>query len=331
MAKITCAISGVRFECSHFRNIQISHTAGYFHPIFACNQNILYDLYSDHCKGRLGPADSYLLFLAFLNNSGQVTWKHPATLHPNHFATRQLIENNLSQLITVIEQSNRIVNPRFKQPSFVVTYENCKLTQIPNWVEAWQENIYNFGKRLATEKEQQDLVKIENRFTYLILSGQPPKNYAHVIADWADKAAEFPPNKREEWKRIIRCCFSDNKMFQTPLNELKDLKDYIECNVAVGSIHFHSLMQVIKEGIYRHTNYLGNSSEALGYTMLPTLTTQDVDAFNASQKRVEAELLSMAEKAPDKEPVESEYSSKIEYLKAKFRYRAAQRINDEQN
>lgn len=315
MANVTCAISGIVFNTSFLDGVSIPHTAGYYHPIFALSQKQLYQLYSKHTRLELKSVDSYLLFLAFLHSSGQITWKCPAAKDPNSASTRRMIENNISQLVSVLEKTSCIRWQGFTQPSFSVTYDNAQLDQIPNWIEAWKANLEQFGSKRADTRTLEALNKIENKLSYLILSGEDPRNFSAVIAEWADRVSEFPAEHREDWKRHIRSCFNTTKMFATPLADLKAIKEHCECNIEAGSIHFHTLCKVLREGIGRHVNYLGGSSLALGYTLLPLDSTKN-----------DAELESLAAKAGDKPPVEGEYSSKLDYLRAKTRYQTALRL-----
>lgn len=320
MTRVTCAISGIRFECSYFETLAIPHTEGYFHPIFAAPYKQLHSFYTAHTKGLLSSNDSYLLFIAFLHSSDAVNWKHPAACNPNDIRTKRLIEANIHQLITVLEKSACIRYPAFKQPSYNVTLANSSLESVPAWIAAWKANIEHFlyGRHLQDDRER--LQKVENRLERLILSGDSPEKYSHVIAEWADKSAEFPPHKAEEWKRIIRSSYSTNKMFATPIVELKAIKNYCECNIEVGSIHFHSLQTVLKEGISRHVNYLGatNTSD-LGYTLLP------VDITKADKNT--AEIIALADKAPDKEPLVEDYPTSIDFLRARLAYRVASNLS----
>lgn len=323
MARITCAISGIRFDTSFLEGVSIPHTEGYFHPIFALPYRSLHMLYYKHCRGELTSNDSYLLFIAFLHSSDQIAWNHPATLNPNDSRTKKLIENNLSQLIKVIEKSFTIQHPSFQQPSFKVSIENCFLEQIPNWIKAWEDNIYNFNRSIADIKMQESLQVIENKLTYEILSGTRPERYAHIIAEWADKAGNFPPLRAEEWKRTIRSCFNITKMFNTPLTLLKEIKEHCESNIEVGSIHFHALTNVLKEGISRHVDYLGGSSLALGYTFLPTVNGGADKLAKEREQKNEAELLALATSAPEEEPRAEDYPDSLSFLRAKLAYRVA--------
>jgi len=321
MANITCAISGIRFSCSGLDSISIPHTAGYFHPVFALEHKELHSLYSSHCRGKLTAKDSYLLFMALVHSSGHIDWKHPATIDPNSPKTISLIENNLSQMLSILSQTDAIRHPSFQQPKFKVTYENCHLIQIPNWIEAWQDNIDDFKYGRADLKQQQDLQEVENSLSKLILSGDSPERYAHVIANWASQAAEFPADKDELYQKTIRSCFNITKMFNTPLALLKEIKDYCECNIEAGSIHFHSLSAVLKEGISRNLDYLGGSSLALGYTLLPS---EDMSpACKKAELKNQAEVAALAAKAPETKPVRADYATSLDFLKAELAYRVA--------
>ena len=320
MATVTCAISGVTFKSDYLSDLVLPHTAGYFHPIFAADHKQLHRLYSLHCAGKLSASDSYFLLLAFLHSTNSVIWNHPATLKPAENATSVLVENNLAQLLTVIAKSDAISHPRFAQPKVVINHNNANLIQLSGWIETWEDNIDSFYNRRASDREKEELAKLENSLTNLICSGEPTKAYAHIVANWAAIAGDFPRERREEWKRVIRSCFNVNKMFNTPLPLIKEIKDYCECNIEVGSVHFHELYKVLKQGINCHVDYLGGSSLALGYEILPELT--DSDTIASLVKNEEALELIRA-KAPKTEPLAKDYPDSLSFLKAKLAYRAA--------
>ena len=312
MAKITCAISGIQFKCDHLPLV-LGSNIGYYHPIFALPYKKLYGLYSKHCSGHLTPTDSYLLLLAFLHSTEQIDWSVPAARNPSDIQTIHLVENNLRQLIEVVELSNTIYVPSFKQPSFRVTIENSNLTNLPSWIEAWEKNIELFKRGALSQRLQEDLQKVENKLSYYIKSGSKPETYSMVVAAWADKAADFPREHKENWTKIIRSCFNSNKMFSTPLADLKAVKSYCEENIEAGSIHFHELMSTLREGISRHTDFLGMNPVALGYTLLPVDSTKNDEAVAA-----------IVSAAPDSEPQRGDYDSSLEYIRAKLRYKTAQ-------
>lgn len=326
MAKVTCAISGLRFSCDYLDCLNLTNEAGFMHPIFAAEQSTLYELYSRHCKGKLKTRDSYLLFLAFLHSTNKIDWRQPANIDPFSLSGIQLVEHNITRLVSVIEKTEYIRHPSFSQPSYIVTENTCSLDKIGEWVKLWKENIAYFYSDKASEREQQALQKIENKLTYLILSGEEPERFSRVIANWADKVAGFPPANAELWKKTIMSCFSINKMFNTPLPLLKEIKEFCECNIEAGSIHFHTLSEVLREGIKKHVDYLGGSNLTLEYKLLdlaPVATTLEGKEIREQSLKGDKKLLAIAANAPTTYPKREAYPTNLAFLKAKLAYRVA--------
>ena len=319
MSRTTCAISGLQFSSSYLDNLIISHKEGYFHPIFAAPKNALHKLYLGHCRGLLSNADSYLLFLAILNESGQVTWEHPVTLDPNDPVTIQLLENNFNQLVTVLQKTALVTTANFSQPDFICAFDNSKLAQVTNWIKAWEDNLSDFFNERADDRLKTNLAKVEADLSYQIKSGNDPATYSDVVAAWANKASGgFPPSKYTLYVKTIKTCFDANKMFATPLSLLKEIKDYCECNIDAGSIHFHKLMEVIHAGISKHTDYLGGSSLALGYTILPSSTNPVINKTLTDDK-----IHTIIQSATDNEPSRLAYPDATSYIKARLAYRVS--------
>lgn len=310
MATIVCAISGLKLKVSHMP-MNLDSSIGYYHPIFALPYRKLFGLYSKHCKGELTQTDSYLLFLAFLHATGQVEWKCPASLNPEDIQTDILIENNLRQLITVVELTHSIVTPRFKQPSFSVSKHNCSLSNISLWIRSWKNNIEDFRNNYHATLEHDELVRLEKKLTWYIKSGLDAVQYSAILASWAEKAGDFPVEITEKWKKIIRSCYNQEKMFSYTPAELKELKTYIEENIEPGSIHFHELYSTIKTGIANHHDFLG-LREAVGYALIPL-----------DDDKNEKELNIIRAQAPKEEPKRLDYPSDLEFLKARLKFRAA--------
>lgn len=337
MAEITCAISGLPFKTNYMVGLTLQATDGYPHPIFAASKKALHRLYAAHCRGKLTKTDSYLLFLALLHSTGRVTWKHPLTISPTSIGCIQLVENNISQLVEIIEKTDAISHPSFSQPKFTVYSENSDLRNVTAYIRSCKDNITSFYNMSASERDFEALKKVENKLSYMILSGVSPEKSATMVAEWAAKAGNFPKEKAVLWKDTIRSCFSITKMFNTPLELLKEIKEHCECNIEAGSIHFHTLSQVLREGIARHVDYLGGSALALGYTILPTLTDlsekdtpqgdvtyKKADLYVSESEAVNNKALEdIAANAPTSVPKKEDYSSNFEYLKAKTAFRVA--------
>jgi hypothetical protein len=320
----TCAISGLRLHIPGLEGVSIPASTGYYHPIFTLDNKVLYKLYYQHTRNKLSPADSYLVFCAFLHATGQVDWQAPATCRPQDARTSRLVQNNLAQLIAVSEKTACIKHPSFKQPSFVVSYDNGSLEQVHNWIEAWQDNLLAFNVSRATYSQQRSLLAVEGALDRKLKEGVPLEELPVVVSSWASQAADFPPAKDEQYQRVIRSCFNSSKMFNTPLLLIREVQEYCFANIEAGSVHFHTLCEILKEGASRHVDYLGGSSLALGYTLLDTK-----DALNKEgDLKTTAELAAIASRSTPEAPVREDYQDSLSYLKARLSYKVAMTLTN---
>jgi len=328
-ARVRCAISGISFEVAHLGILSIPVTTGYYHPVFCASYTDLHKLYTAHCAGDLTSTESYLVFLAFLHSSGKVQWNTHCSLNPLDANTVRYVENNMAQLLEVIEKSACITHPEFIQPVYVVNKDNSDLATLKGWMQAWKHNTNDFvtdrRQLIKTMQVQQELQAVEDKLSRLILAGEKPEKCAATIANWADKAAIFPEDKAEGFKLIIRSCFNVDKMFKTPLADIKEVKEYCELNIVAGSIHFHALFEALRAGIKGHTDYLGGSTLALGYKILVDTQIAPSNPNNAAVPE-ESNLLEEAlTGTPDSiglPPKREDYASGLEHLKARLAYKS---------
>lgn len=323
MARVICGISNIPIKISYvpmlLKNRELNH------PIFTLKQKDLLNLYIKYTKGELSDIDSYLLFLALLYSTDAVKFVAPARITSS---TSRIIASQIGQLVNVIWQTDAIKHPRFKQPKYKLTKDNDTLDNVKIWIQAWQSNINDFKLGLSRDSDIRKLAKVEEKL-YKVIHSPDASNQllASVIADWADKAADFPADKADNWKLIIRKCFNPSAMFSTPKAKILEIKHYCEENLEIGTVHRIKLMEVLKHGIALHNDFLGigvfdNPKDAeLGYTLLDN--TEDTKVAKQKEEDI---LLKIAAEAPDKFPIESNYPNKLAYIRAKVAYQQAQKL-----
>lgn len=349
MAYARCAISGVLFECSYMPKLRLASHEGFPHPIFAASPTFLQSMYVDHCAGLLEPTDSYLLFLAILHASNNIQWDSNCTLEPKSKLAQTLIENNISQLLSVISRTEQIRHPIFKQPRYKVSAGNSNLAAVGSWIKAWEENITFFYQNLSTSKERDDINIVQNKLKECIFSFKDTSSYSKIIANWADKATGgFPVDKKEEWKKIIAGCYDSNKMIKTSIEVLRDIKEYCCSNLEIGSIYFNELMKCLNEGIERHTNYLGGNLFDIGYSLVSLESNEDNPIDSPEGKRIallasymssdrkekekasNATLATIISNSPVVAPKREDYNDNLSFIKARLAYRIATEAKKDQ-
>ena len=301
MAKLLCPISGIRYSCEHLP----LHTT-YIHPIFSVPYKRLLPLYQKDIAGHLTPTDNYLLFLAYLNTIDALEWRTACSLVPTAADTQALVYNNMAQLLAVLEKTVAITIPSFKQPGFIIDAATADLANIHVYIEAWQKNIYNLETGYKQERINRKLKEVEDKLQYLIMAGEDQLS-ANKLAVWADLAGTFPSVQREQFQKIIRSCYNQDKMFALKLSSIEEVKDFCLENIMPGSIYLHKLVETLNNGIELNKSYLG-------YTIL------DTTAIGSQESE---EIAILVAKAPEKKPEPEDYTSRIEYIKAKLRYQVA--------
>lgn len=323
MTTLTCAISGLNIEVPYFADINIAKHCGYFHPIFAADSNTIKALVGKYKKGTLTPTENYLLFLAIANNSKLITWHHPLDISrrtPDSDYTQRIIANKLLKLIKYLAQSEKLAATKsdFSQPQLIIRLGSNNLRDIANYITVLKDNINEYLHFKQDMALTEQINKTENALTLAIKSSAHTSDYTDLIANWARVAAGFPADKVIAYKAVIINSFNEAKMFNTPLELIKEVKDYCENNIEAGSIHFHELTKALNAAIINHEDYLGASFNT-------TYTLESLDGIEDSSapiknKEMLSLLTSLKAKAPTTEPIRSNYANLADYIKAKLAY-----------
>lgn len=330
MATIVCAYSGLAIKVEHFPMTLQERECS--HPIFLLPQHKLLSYASKWSTGQLTPIDSYLLFLALLNSSELIEWRTSA-----HYRVGQMdakVAANMEALIRIIGKVNLIKHPKFALPSFAITKDTCTLENVHYWIQAWHEAFLDFMKGYKEQTEQEKIVRREYALERMIRATdlKQSKKYAGALANWAELAGNFPtfailhPIKKnpltlaEYWKEIIVACIREEKIFQYPTKDVAELIEHCEDNIPHGSISAAALMDLIRTGRDSQSSYL-------------CLAEFDLDAIRegrvAKEDIVETtNKLAIIQKAPMHEPARHEYSSDLEFTKAKLGWKMKQRYGD---
>lgn len=326
MATISCIYSGIEFTCQHFPLAMRSN-----HPIFELPQKKLLGFTPKYFGAELTPTDSYLLFLALLNSTSKVEFRVPAF---RTTFTNALIANNMENLIHVIGAINIIQHPGFSVPSFVISPDTKDLANISNWIANWEACIQDFKDGYRTYNESRALLNREVALEKLIKnSSKSISSYAHILADWAEIAGSFPvfevrtPDNEliscaKYWKQIIAKCVRDEAIFAIPSADLEELIEHCEVEITHGSIHAHTLMDLLRTGKKKQVNYLGLGDITLLNSPYKILENDsDVERQNK---------LILIESAPTELPILSAYPSKLAYMRAMVKYNMAKEYAESQ-
>lgn len=317
MAKILCGISGIEFNCDHLPLYLNSRE--YYHPVFCLPQRKLLGLYQKYRHNELNEIDSYLLFLAYLNSTDLIEWRVPAKRLP---LTASIIAQNFESLVHTVERMNLIKNPSTKFVHIAVSPDTCSLNNVHYWILNWQDTLEDFASGHKNQRYKLDLAELEEKLAFISKDANRSEvQYASRLADWAEKAAEFPRYEvtvggqvipvNQYWKLIIRKCTSAESVLSINEEALQDVRDFCETNIDVSSLYYHDLITFLKEAEKKKQAFLGFGDFNWSFVEADTSVEQ-------------ANKQAIISNAPTEAPSRLQYPSTFSYLKAKMNWEMAQ-------
>jgi hypothetical protein len=313
MAKAICAKSGIQFDIQYF---PYSFLEGeLYHPVFDIPYEVLTGskLLQKWINREFTETDTKLYFLALLNITNLVEFRTYAR------PTIAICESNIEPLLNILGWMNTIQHPAITMPHMTVSQDTATLDNVRMWISAWNGAKDDFESGYKELTRNQLMLRKEDSLQRLIKDQQKEMNqFAGLLASWASLAAEFPTfaitvngtalQCDDYWKDIlVTCAKSEQHIWRLDIDDMKELLGHMEENLEHGSIYAFNTMKLLRDGIYKHENYLG------------------FNIINSSQDIEQANLRLLSDNAPLVEPKLHEYANKILYLKDKIKWNHAQK------
>jgi len=317
--KVLCALSGVTFNVDHVPGYLNSREA--HHPIFDIPQKHLLSYARKWASHELTEKDSWLVYLALFNSTDQMIWRVPAKETPQ---TKSIVANNMEPLLRAIAKINTISHPSFVIPKLVITPDTQDFVNSHYWIESWHKSYSDFCEGYKDEMQRERVVKRERTLERLIKDHEKPiSHYARVLAEWAADAGNFPTflvnlgNRvikcNEYWKEIIVACSKQDAIWKIPQEDIQELLDHCEEHLYAEGIFSNELLGFLRAGLKLKDDYLG-----FGDIDIPSPAQYQI--ISTSTNPEDVNKMAMIQSAPDSLPIESNYPSKLAYLRAKVKW-----------
>lgn len=317
--KTICKHSNILFASPGFQGLR---TTG-IHPIFTAPIDKLILQFPRFVNDELSKPERRLYFLALLNLTGLVDFKHYAT--PSDIT----INANIEPLLKVINWANRGSNSMASSlPRYAITKENNDLDNVHRWINAWWDAKINWLDTRERSKERTALLEREDAITKLIHGAYKNKLlFDRKLGAWSmDATGITSPELRKYWISIFTSKEPD--LFNLPTKDIEELYEHLVHNlnsavsiVAETSIrHIYTILDKNRKGLAYALDGDSNYDEAssqIGDTALFTVV---------SRRRMNEQKI--ADSAPTEEPKEVNYPTKIGYIVAKAKFDIAKRLKE---
>lgn len=316
MAKILCNLSSLYFNVEHFP-IHLTQNETH-HPIFDVPLKRLWKYFPKWQAGELDQIDSYLLFVSYLHATELIEFRVAASYNDK---TDSIVSQNMESLVEIIGNIVSVRNPRVIFPRFVVSHDTRNLSNVRHWISLWKDVYTDFTNGLKAQDARTKLQKREAALERLIKNPAiHPHKYAHLLAQWASIAGNFPEftiqyrgstiSCNEYWQDIITKCYRQEEIIQIERTDLQELLTHCEEYIELGSIFSYQLFTTLREGLETIDGFFG-----IGNTTFSILGANDDVG--------ESNLQLLINDAPVEPPKRTDYPSDFAFLKAKMKWSLA--------
>jgi hypothetical protein len=239
-------------------------------------------------------------------------------------------------------------------PEYIVNDSTKALKNLDFWLSEVDEARANWLARVNARDLKQSLMRQEATLLRLIRGPQPVVAYSNRIAQWALDASEAPSNIREYWTQIFNTR-KQSEIIALHSASVDELLEHLLDNLDTASVyaqvaiaHVRKIKQVNAAGpavMFLDMDDLDVRPLSAGEILAmqategeehfyddevidPTLTAADrrILAIRASHmpRKERATTDEIIRSAPTEKPVKENYSSHLEYLKARAAYEVAQ-------
>lgn len=314
--KITCSLSGLDYSVDYFPS---KLSAGFtYHPIFDLPQSRLHEYYSMHCRQQLKQEETFLLTLALLKSSELIIFRQSAQFSQSSVGR---CFANLERLYRIVSLIQSILVPHVSFPRISINRETTELENLADWLKVWEDCYDEFMQGLA-DNQAADLLKRKERALEKFIKSPniPARKYAHVLAEWAAYAFNFPAYIIDYWQEIIIKCYNYDQIISIPLVDMEELIEHCESELGdstIGTIQSNLLFSVLSEGKQKIQSEQIFAKNKEGLVILD------------DTRKDHAHIIEVVKSAPANQPKLEDYPTKFDYQKALMRWQMAKLINSE--
>ena len=215
-----------------------------------------------------------------------------------------------------------------KLPRFAITNDTRKLDNINHWLGVWEQIRADFDSGYKSSCDLEKQKTREEMLEKLIKTDGETSRFSGLLAQWAFEAADVPENIRDYWRKILTS--KGINIFSIPRVDMDEMVEHFEDTLADhGSIYSYTMLKYVRHLQKQVITGLGfNINNSLDLVDVVTRSefsiVDDSDITNTERLNIQKLINS----APSREPVESDYPTKVAFLRAKISWKMANRSTE---
>lgn len=346
-AIIKCRLTGVEWEVPFFPG---SIQSEFIHPIFSVPLKTLWKSVPLTARVEWDSEETALFVLAVFAQTERIKFL-PAKGEISEQDQFILFEES-ERVFSLVKRMQTIPTDH-PLPQMIIQVGSIAengISRIPDFLYILHSEIDQYHEGYSTKMERKEnadrLIKLERFIRRNAISTKNRKALGKILGEWAAISAEFVSYTHSQptpygimslvnyWKHIIQLCVAgEDKLWQIPANDFHELLLHCEENLNHGTFYAAELMRFIREGArqardgfgfqqFEAFNFLDKfETEKSVFEILDDfISPEGVQQPGKLQDILSGFVESMKLSAPTEEPKQSNFPSKLEFLRAKARW-----------
>lgn len=320
--KVICSKTSIEFRASGFTTLSVTSSE---HPLFSTPFSTLREIVASSWRKReLSEGESRVLFVALFASTKKIVWRCPAT------PSAEIVEKYMDYMLFTANWKDAI-GDRLELPSFHITHDTREMKDVGTWLSVWNSKQKEEVSASYTLRVREDIAKAQKKLKELLTAGREGDAlFTKHLFNWFIVAANVPKGVVAFWEQLF---FMDNYQLWAPVGEEKQqlLRDLEEMQLHCEESFFSSSSSFVHDPTswsvlcYRRIAYqikecregvLGALGEGSApYTIISSPSSPSSAQVEGAGPGTSSYLTSLSE------PLMNQFSSSVEYIRARARWK----------
>lgn len=249
-----CTISGLNWKAEY-----LSAATNQPHPFYSLANKKIPGILNLWQSGKLGEAETHLLFTRLLLDTEHVSFSSPLFLSES----LSQMENAQMESLAKLTYSGCFQKANIQLPAFLVSKQNQDISQL---IGIWEEELESYRISYMLAQQQHEirsmLTRVQRAFASPLMKARK-----QIITSWMLKCCTLPefimshPVSLQQitckayWIELLHAAIDGSPMLPYPEKDITEFKEHLEENLPLNYAQEFSLLEELRQAIHRKQNY----------------------------------------------------------------------------